>query len=199
VLDLVRHGRTDFNARGVLLGRLDPPLDDVGRLQAEQLAMAMERPDRVISSPLRRARETADAFGLPVEIDERWIELDYGELDGMPVESVGVEIWNRWRSDLSFTPPGGESILAMSTRVREACEDLAEEATVREVVVVSHVSPIKAAVTWALGVATEAGWRTHLDAGSITRVVIGPHGPLLRSFNETGHLGRKPGPIRITG
>ena len=46
---------------------------------------------------------------------------------------------------------------------------------------------------------TEAGWRTHLDPASITRVVIGPHGPLLRSFNETGHLGRKPGTIRITG
>ncbi len=54
-------------------------------------------------------------------------------------------------------------------------------------------------MTWALGVGTEAGWRTHLDAASITRVVIGPHGPLLRSFNETGHLGRKPGAIRITG
>jgi broad specificity phosphatase PhoE len=199
VLVLVRHGRTEFNASGLLLGRLDPTLDDVGRTQAEQLAMAMEKPDRVISSPLRRARETAEAFGLPVEIDERWIELDYGEFDGMPVESVGVEVWNRWRSDLSFTPPGGESILAMSARVQEACEGLVDEAAVRDVVVVSHVSPIKAAVTWALGVATEAGWRTHLDAASITRVVIGTHGPLLRSFNETGHLGRKPGPIRITG
>ena len=61
------------------------------------------------------------------------------------------------------------------------------------------LAPIKDAVTWALGVGTEAGWRTHLDAASITRVVIGPHGPLLRSFNETGHLGRKPGAIRITG
>ncbi len=73
--------------------------------------MAVERPDRVVSSPLRRARETAEAFGLPVEIDERWIELDYGELDGMPVESVGAEVWKQWRSDLRFTPPGGESIL----------------------------------------------------------------------------------------
>jgi broad specificity phosphatase PhoE len=199
VLVLVRHGRTDVNARGLLLGRLDPPLDELGRLQAEQLAMAMEKPDRVISSPLRRARETAEAFGLPVEIDERWIELDYGELDGMPVESVGAEVWKQWRSDLRFTPPGGESILSMSARVLQACEDLVDEAAMRDVVVVSHVSPIKAAVTWALGVGTEAGWRTHLDAASITRVVIGPNGPLLRSFNETGHLGRKPGQIRITG
>jgi len=199
VIVLVRHGRTDVNARGLLQGRLDPSLDELGRKQAELLAMAIEPPDRVVSSPLRRARETAEVFGLPVEIDERWIELDYGELDGMPVESVGAEVWKQWRSDLRFTPPGGESILSMSARVLQACEDLVDEAALRDVVVVSHVSPIKAAVTWALGVGTEAGWRTHLDAASITRVVIGPHGPLLRSFNETGHLGRKPGAIRITG
>ena len=80
-----------------------------------------------------------------------------------------------------------------------SCEDLVDARPLWDVVVVSHVSPIKAAVAWALGVGTEAGWRTHLDTASITRVVIGPHGPLLRSFNETGHLGRKPGAIRITG
>ena len=187
MLVLVRHGRTDVNARGLLLGRLDPPLDELGRLQAEQLVMAMERPDRVISSPLRRAQETAEAFGLPVEIDERWIELDYGELDGMPVESVGAEVWKQWRSDVRFTPPGGESILSMSTRVLEACEGLVDEAALRDVVVVSHVSPIKAAVTWALGVGEEVTWRMFLAPASITRIAV-QRGPVLQTFNETAHL-----------
>jgi broad specificity phosphatase PhoE len=199
VLVLVRHGRTDVNARGLLLGRLDPPVDELGLVQAEQLAMAIEKPDRVVSSPLLRARQTAEAFGLPVEVDDRWIELDYGELDGQPVSSVGSEVWKRWRTDLRFTPPGGESIHDMSVRVLAACEDLVDEVAERDVVVVSHVSPIKAAVTWALGVGTETGWRTHLDAASISRIVIAPQGPLLRSFNETGHLGRPPGPVRIHG
>ena len=199
VLVLVRHGRTDVNARGLLQGRLDHPLDEVGYAQAAKLAKVLGRPDRVISSPLLRARETAGAFGCPVEIDERWVELDYGELDGLPISSVGVEVWEQWRADLTFTPAGGESIHTMVQRVLGACQDLIEEAKERDVVVVSHVSPIKAAVTWALGVGAEAGWRTHLDAASITRVVCGPNGPLLRTFNETGHLSKVLGPVRITG
>ncbi len=196
---LVRHGRTDVNARGLLQGRLDPPLDEVGYVQAAEVAKSIGRADRVISSPLLRARETAEAFGAPVEIDERWIELDYGELDGLPVASVGMEVWQLWRADLGYTPAGGESIQAMAQRVLAACLDLADEAIERDIVVVSHVSPIKAAVTWALGVGTEAGWRTHLDAASITRVICRPDGPLLRTFNETAHLSRTPGPARITG
>ena len=199
VLILVRHGRTDLNARGLLQGRIDQPLDEVGCVQAAELAKVLGRPDRVVSSPLLRARETAAAFGCPIEIDERWIELDYGELDGHPVSSVGAAVWAQWRSDLTFTPAGGESIHVMVQRVVEACDDLVGDAAHQDIVVVSHVSPIKAAVTWALGVSPETGWRTHLDAASITRVDCRPTGPVLRTFNETGHLGEVLGPVRITG
>jgi broad specificity phosphatase PhoE len=96
-------------------------------------------------------------------------------------------------------PPGGESIEAMAERVVAACEELVAAAEEEDIVVVSHVSPIKAAVTWVLGVSTETGWRTHLDAASITRVVCGSHGPVLRSFNETGHLSYVVGPVRLSG
>jgi broad specificity phosphatase PhoE len=80
-----------------------------------------------------------------------------------------------------------------------ACAERDAAATDEDIVVVSHVSPIKAAVTWVLGVSTETGWRTHLDAASITRVVCGPNGPVLRSFNETGHLSVVVGPVRMSG
>ena len=184
MLVLVRHGRTDVNARGLLLGRLDPPLDELGRLQAEQLVMAMERPDRVISSPLRRAQETAEAFGLPVEIDERWIELDYGDYDGRPFAEVPAEVWRDWRADPHFVPAGGESLVMLGNRVRQACEELLEEARDGDVVVVSHVSPIKAAIGWALGTGDEVAWRMFVRVASIARVAIGPWGPSLHSFNE---------------
>ena len=85
-LIVVRHGRTEANASGLLLGHADPPLDDRGRTQALALATALPPPARVVSSPLRRARQTAGAFGTSVEIDERWIELDYGTFDGQPVQ-----------------------------------------------------------------------------------------------------------------
>ena len=90
---VVRHGRTVANAAGLLQGRIDHPLDDVGRSQARMIADALGSVDRVIASPLLRAQETAAALGVPVEIDDRWLELDYGELDGKAVHEVPDETW----------------------------------------------------------------------------------------------------------
>ena len=73
-------------------------------------------------------------------------------------------------------------------RVREGAGDLVEEAADRDVVVVSHVSPIKAAVAWALGVGDEVAWRMWVAPASITRIGCRGATPSLRSFNETAHL-----------
>lgn len=188
-LILVRHGRTDANASGLLLGRrLDPGLDDLGRRQARALAPVVTDAARAISSPLRRARETADALGLPVEVDERWAEIDYGELDGTPMAEVVPATWALWRSDLDFAPPGGESLRDLAARIRPACEDLAEEAMAHDVVVVTHVSPIKATVAWALGVADDVAWRMWCAPASVTRVATSARGPSLHGFNDLSHL-----------
>jgi broad specificity phosphatase PhoE len=128
VIVVVRHGRTTANARGLLLGRADPPLDDVGRAQAAAMARVVAGGDvqLVISSPLVRAVETAeiirDGVGMAaVAVDERWIELDYGDFDGRPFADVPAESWATWRGDVRWTPPGGESIAALGERVRSAC------------------------------------------------------------------------------
>lgn len=188
MLIVVRHGRTAANAQGLLLGREDPALDDVGRAQAAALGRAL-RPDRVIASPLRRAYETAEAFGTSIEVDERWIELDYGEMEGTPTAAVPRETWAEWRADVCYHPEGGESLVELSERVELACDELIAEATTRDIVVVTHVSPVKAAVAWALGVGCEVSWRTFVGPASITRIAGGPWGPSLHSFNETAHLG----------
>ena len=191
MLLLVRHGQTQLNRDGRLLGRLDIPLTDLGRRQAAATAaavLAATSVSRVVASPLGRACETAGAFGLPVEVDERWIELDYGQYDGLPFREVPDELWRQWRADPSWAPPGGESLSDVGRRVRAACEDLVSAATDTDVVVVSHVSPIKAAVAWALEVGDGVAWRMFLDVGSVCRVGVGPRGPSLRSFNETAHL-----------
>ena len=185
---LVRHGRTEANARGLLLGRLDVGLDDLGRVQAAAVAAALPAPDLVVSSPLRRTRETAEAFGAAVEVDEAWIELDYGAWDGRPVDEVPAEAWAAWRADSDFAPPGGESLARLTARVHDALDDLTAGLDGRRVVVVSHVSPVKAATGWALDVGPEVAWRTFVAPGSITRLGLGPTGPVLRGFNETAHL-----------
>ncbi len=185
VLVLVRHGRTEANAARKLQGRLDLPLDDVGVAQVAGVAEWLGRPDRLISSPLLRARQTAEAFNVPYEVDDRWIELDYGSLDGVPVNEIGAEVWARWRGDSDYHAGGGESLGQMHTRVVAAAEELLAEAETRLIVVTTHVSPIKAAVTWALGVDVTIGWRCHLDQASVSRILAGPKGPVLLGFNET--------------
>ncbi len=120
------------------------------------MAAALPAPTRLLCSPLARARQTAAAFGdarsVAVEVDERWIELDYGTLDGRPVDSVAPDVWERWRRDPDYSPGGAESLHDLGARVREACEALADSAAEGVVVVVTHVSPVKAALAWALDV-----------------------------------------------
>jgi broad specificity phosphatase PhoE len=188
MLVLVRHGRTLVNAEGRLLGRTDATLDEVGWLQARATAEVVGPVHRVVASPLARAQATAAGFGLPVETDDRWVELDYGEWEGRPVREVAVNDWAEWRADLDFAPPGGESLRQVGDRVRAACADLADDAMDRTVVVVTHVSPLKAAIAWALGVGDETSWRCFVAPGSISRVRITAAGPTLVSFNEAAHL-----------
>ncbi len=195
MLILVRHGQTDPNVRGLLLGRADPPLTEAGYRQACALAAALPRADRIVSSPLARARDTAAvlagaapgvADAAEVEVDARWIEMDYGELDGRPPSALGERTWQAWREDPDFVPAGGESLAAVCARVREACEELAEDAARGDVVVVSHVSPIKAAVTWALGVGPKVGWRMFLGDAAVCRIDTSGAVPLLLAFNDAG-------------
>ncbi len=192
MLVVVRHGRTEANARGLLVGsRLDPDLDPLGASQAAAVAAVLHRADRVVSSPLRRARRTAEvvaaASGVEVERDDRWAEIDYGELDGTPLGDVPPELWRSWQVDPSFAPPGGESHEQLHARVARACESLASDAAERMVVVVSHVSPIKAALAWALGVGPAIAWRSFVAPASITRIATGAR-VSLHAFNVTAHL-----------
>lgn len=189
MLIVVRHGRTAANASGLLLGRrLDPPLDPLGERQADALAPAVASARRVVASPLLRARQTAERLGLPVSVDERWAEIDYGRLDGTPMAEVPPETWARWREDADWAPEEGESLRALGARIRPACEDLLEEAESHDVVVVSHVSPIKAAVAWALGVGDEVAWRMFTAPASVTRIAVRDGRPSLHGYNDTSHL-----------
>lgn len=202
----MRHGQSKGNAAGLLLGRADSPLTELGESQAASigahLAADAKRigkvPPRIISSPLSRARDTAESIsralasdsggGPPVEVDDRWIELDYGELDESTLSAVPPGVWSAWRADRDWRPPGGETLVEVAERVRRACLDIAPAALAGDVVVVSHVTPIKAAVAWVLGSGIETSWRMSLSVASITRVTMAPSSAVLASFNDTSHL-----------
>jgi broad specificity phosphatase PhoE len=193
VLILVRHGESTANAQGLLLGRTDAALTDKGRRQAASVRRLLSAPvSAVRTSPLGRARDTAALLdlGVPIEVDDRWLEVDYGEFECQPLRDIPAAIWQEWRRDPSFRPAGGESLAEVDTRIAAACAELfaVDGAGARgdqgDVVVVSHVTPIKAAVAWALGADAGLSWRLHLQTASVTRIGWGNGAPVLHSFNE---------------
>ena len=191
MLILLRHGQTTANAQALLQGHMNLPLDPEGERQAQRSGEYLRAafPDAlVISSPLTRAHQTALAVSSNVLIDERFIELDYGQWDGIALTDVDAQSWADWRADPGFRPPGGETLVELDARVRPALDEIAERAQHGHVIVVSHVSPIKSGVTWALGVGPEVSWRCQLDRASICRIAISPRGPSLVALNDTSHL-----------
>ena len=192
MLLLIRHGESTANAAGLLLGRSDVELTALGRAQAAALGSRLGVVDALVSSPLRRALDTAALLGCAVraDVDERWVEIDYGEYEGRPLGDVPVDVWRLWRSDPTYRPAGGESLAEVSVRVADACHELfavpgrGARNEDGDVVVVSHVSPIKAAVAWALHAEPDLAWRLQLGTGSLTRIGWGTTGPVLRGFNE---------------
>lgn len=194
MISFVRHGETAHNREGRLQGRADVELSARGLEQVARLAgrFALREVAAVYSSPLRRARQTATAIaavsGCEVEIDDRLIELDYGDWDGRPLGEIPASEWAEWRADPSFSPPGGESLVAVTGRVDSFCrERFAEQGG--DVIAVSHVSPIKAAVCWALGVDERASWQMQLGLATITDIGVRPNGGgYLASFNDGAHL-----------
>jgi broad specificity phosphatase PhoE len=198
MLILVRHGQSEANAAGLLVGRTDSALTDLGRRQAaaigEHLAAAKQAPVRILTSPLARALDTAEIIARRLgsapspQVEDRLIELDYGELEGRRPAELTRGVWERWRSDSSWRPSGGETLPELHDRLYPLWTSLASVAAEGDVIAVTHVSPTKAAVAWVLGAGPELSWKLSLGVASITRIAFGGPSPALVSFGETGHL-----------
>ena len=196
---LVRHGVTEYSVAKRFAGRSDLELTEAGREQARRAAgrIAELGPvDVLLSSPLRRARQTAehlaDRLGLPVLVEDGMVETDFGDWDGYTYAEVGqkwpVEL-QRWLADPSVAPPSGESFETVTRRVRRARDRILAQHTGKTVAVVSHVSPIKILVRLALDAPASALQRMHLEAASVCVIDYYADGPVsLQSFNDTAHL-----------
>jgi glucosyl-3-phosphoglycerate phosphatase len=150
-LVLLRHGQTDYNVAGRMQGHLDSMLTETGVEQAASVAPEIARlaPDRLISSDLRRAVDTADlvaaACGRPVKLDARLRETHLGEWQGRTVADIEDD-WPgaiaTWRSDPGWAPPGGESRIDVVRRSLPVVEELDAEYTSGDpeitVVLVAH-------------------------------------------------------------
>lgn len=187
-LVLVRHGVTEHTAAKRFSGGLggdNPPLSEEGRAQAraaaQWLAALGDKVDSVLSSPVRRTRETAEvvaaALGLPVSEEPGFAEMEFGSWDGLTFLEVAERDQaglDAWLGSLEVPPPGGESFRQVEERVLAGLDRLLEEHAGRTVVVVSHVTPIKTLVAHAMGAPLEAVFRMELSPASISVVSFYP-------------------------
>ncbi|SIO89949.1 histidine phosphatase family protein [Nocardiopsis sp. JB363] len=195
---LLRHGRTPLSVERRFAGRGDILLTEAGHAQAEAAARRVAElgVDVIVSSPLARTRQTAgyaaDLLGLPVEVDEGFVETDFGIWEGLTFAEArerDAEHVDRWLSDPETGPPEGESFAQVARRVARARDALLERHRGRRVLLVSHVTPIKVTVQQALLAPIEALYRMHLDTACLTEVDYYADGPqVVRSLNDTAHL-----------
>ncbi|MBP2707035.1 bifunctional RNase H/acid phosphatase [Microbispora sp. RL4-1S] len=197
---LLRHGETPLSVDKRFSGLGDPSLTSAGLAQAEAAAARLTgKPydiEVIVSSPLTRARQTAEAVaastGVPVLVEEDLRETDFGAWEG----HTFAEIQRRWPDELAawladpgVAPPGGESFADTERRVERARDRLLRAHEGRSVVVVSHVTPIKLLVRLALGAPVQSLYRMHLDLACLSAVDYYADGPaVLRLLNDTSHL-----------
>jgi broad specificity phosphatase PhoE len=188
---LIRHGQTTTNAQRLLVGHSDAELTELGERQARALVPYLADVAEVWVSPLRRTQATA-ALALPeLEpiVKESFIEVSYGALDGQPLSVISAEQWRAFEHDHDVALGGGESLASVDRRVFGELDALLYDkgsllhSGDHHLAIVSHVSPIKSAAVWALGVSGSVAWRTRLDNGSITTITARGSTPTLVRFN----------------
>ena len=167
-LILLRHGQTDFNVAGRMQGHLESVLTPTGLAQAAAAApvVAALAPDRLISSDLSRAADTAELVGavcgLPVKLDARLRETHLGQWQGMSVDEIEAEYPGAiatWRSDAVWAPPGGESRIQVVERSRPVVDEVDAEPSdggSEALLVVAHGGLIAGLVSGLLDLPTRA-------------------------------------------
>lgn len=189
----IRHGQTTTNAQRLLVGRSDPALTELGERQAMALRPLLTRVREVWTSPLQRARSTA-AMAIPdvdAVVKESFIEVDYGSMDGQSLSVVSEEQWRAFEHDHNTAFGDGESLASLDQRVHAELDLLLMDPTsllhssTTDLAIVTHMSPIKSAVTWALGVPGSAAWRMNLRNASITTITTRLSTPTLLNYNVT--------------
>lgn len=140
-LYIARHGETQWNVDNKISGRTDIPLTQRGLQQAQLLAEHAKGKgiEVIIASPLLRARQTAqavcDALDLPMQIDDRLIELDFGIFEG---QDRGNPDFQYTRGQMPTRYPGGESAFLLAHRVYSLLDDVKREYADKTVLLVCH-------------------------------------------------------------
>ncbi|MFT4083358.1 MAG: histidine phosphatase family protein [Nocardioides sp.] len=197
-LVVIRHGVTKHTAAKRFSGGLggdNPPLSEAGRAQvsatARWLAPTLVDPAAVVTSPVRRTRESAEIvaelLGLPIEEEPGFAETEFGQWDGLSMAEVAERYpadLEAWYASPEMAPPGGESFVAVRERVLAGLDRTLAAHPGRTVVVLSHVTPIKLLVAHALSAPLSALYTLELSPASATIMSFYPdQNASLRLYN----------------
>ncbi len=202
---LVRHGETEWNSDVIYRGRTEVALSEAGRHQAEAVGtrLEQEKVTAVYSSPLVRARETAEAIGrhtgCRVQVLQDLTDLDCGEWQGSSDSEVKARYPEERRLWLSaphlVTLPGGESLADVSARVERVLDLVLRQDGV--VALVSHRVVHKVAICSLLGLDNSHFWDIRLDLAGVTEFECTARRRVLVKHNETSHLAVKEAPLPV--
>lgn len=198
---MARHGASalSLEKRFSGSGGLDVPLAPLGVQQAQALATEVAKRNEVraiIASPLLRTQQTAqlvaDAVNLPIVTMSEFAEAAFGEWDGCTFAEVSKR-WpdelREWLSGTDIAPPGGESFAHVRDRVEQGRRKVLEQFAGEQVLIVSHVTPIKIMTSTAIGAPLDALFKMELPPCSLSKLAWFPDGnSSMFSFAESGHL-----------
>ena len=182
---LVRHGATEWSTARRHTGRTDIPLTEHGRAQASALAPLLSglRPDRVLSSPLARARETCElaGFGAHVELDDRLLEWDYGEAEGRTTAEIREQdpAWSVWTHPIA----GAEPLVSVADRVDSLIAELRPFGDDGVVVLFAHAHLLRILGARWCDLPAAAGQNLVLDPASVSILGMEREAPCIERWN----------------
>jgi probable phosphoglycerate mutase len=196
---LIRHGRSTWNAAGRVQGLADPPLDDLGIEQANRIAERLkDQPIAAIySSPLQRARSTAEIIGqkfpaISIVPDDRLKEIDVGVMTGLVWDEIAAQypdFASRWHEEgWAATIEGGETQVAFRERVAAVMHMIVDQHADQTVAVVAHGGTINAYLSTRLNLSATRRSPFHFGNTSLSVVEINHRSFEIVTLNDAHHL-----------
>jgi probable phosphoglycerate mutase len=196
---LVRHGQTEWNRIERFRGRADVPLNQVGLTQADLTGQRLAeewQPAAIYAGPLSRTIRTAEAIGvccnLPVQVEPRLVDIDYGEWQGLTPDEVRgrwPEFLAAWYDTPHLAPiPGGETLENLRLRAMSAVNELAVRHHDQAVILVSHTVVNRIILLGVLGLGNDRFWRLRQDTCAINVFEVEDSTFTLVTMNDTCHL-----------
>lgn len=195
---LTRHGQTESNSSGKMMGWANEDINDVGRAQVERLAarMAKMHLDAIYTSPLKRAVTTSAIVGKSHGLEPRpvqgLIEINYGVWEGLPRAEVRKR-WPELQQQLHNDPselaiPGGETFKELEIRVVGAFNKIVKDEDGREILMVSHQGILKVLVAQLMGISYRDWSKFEIRNASLSTLTINNGHIHLITLNDLSHL-----------